>query len=365
MKINLIDPGLVGKAGHHQDIDFRIAHELMNLNHDVTIFSNRNYINDETLNKKINVVPIFSISPYSIFKKDPYTGELDEFISFTQIYSQELQKIPVADLIIVPTMFSFLLNAFGVNKTKIPIAACIHFGPDFKNINNGKLRWRIAFRNAKGSLLMNMGGLEKVNYYDYLPLTFNKKFHVFPIPHEGSQSSEEKNKIETVGFFGDQRGEKGTGLLEPLIKFLVSKNIHIILHDSSSKIRANHPSVTVINYVESLANEIAKCDLVILPYDQKEYSHKGSGILYEAIASGVPALVPFNTTLAKHVEETGAGVSFFDNDIESIYEAFETLQSTYGDIKKNACVASKKWKQVHGIKNFVKSLIDPTNFNQC
>jgi glycosyltransferase involved in cell wall biosynthesis len=337
----------------------------MNLNHDVTIFSNRSYINDEVLNKKINVVPIFSISPYSNLKKDPYTGELDEYIRFTQIYSQELQKIPVADLIIVPTMFSFLLNAFTVNKTKTPIAACIHFGPDFKNINNGKLRWRIAFRNARGSLLMNMGGLEKVNYYDYLPLTFNKKFHVFPIPLEGSQLSKQKNKIETVGFFGDQRGEKGTGLLEPLIKFLVSKNIHVIVHDSSSKISANHPSVTVINYVESLANEIAKCDLVILPYDQKEYSHKGSGILFEAIASGVPALVPFNTTLAKHVEDTGAGVTFFDNDIESICEAFETLQSTYGDIKKNASVASKKWKQVHGIKNFVKSLIEPTNFNQC
>jgi hypothetical protein len=74
-------------------------------------------------------------------------------------------------------MFSFLLNAFAIAKIKTPISACIHFGPDFRNISNGKLRWRLAFRNAKDFLFINIGSLEKINYYDYLPLTYNKKFN--------------------------------------------------------------------------------------------------------------------------------------------------------------------------------------------
>lgn len=366
MKINLIDPGLVSRVGHHHDIDLRVANELTNLNHEVTIFSHIKYVPGEALNKKLKIIPIFSADPYGrLLKADPYTGEFDEFIRFSKIYSDELKKLPVADLIIVPTMFSFLLNAFALIKTQTPIAACIMFGPDFKNINNGKLRWRIAFRNAKNSLVINIGGLEKVSYYDYLPLTFNRKFHVFPVPYDGSQLYEEKNKIETVGFFGHQRDEKGIRLLESLIKFLASKNINIILHDSSSSIKLNHPKVTALNFVENLSDEIAKCDLIFLAYNQEAYTNKGSGILYESIASGVPVLVPFNTTLAKHVEETGAGVTFYENNIESICEAFEISQATYGDIKKNASVASKKWKQIHGVKNFVKFLIDPSNFNKC
>lgn len=365
MKINLIDPGLSHKAGHHHDIDLRIASELINLGHEITIYSNLMYIQDEKLNKGIKIIPIFSISPYSNLKQDPFTGELDEFINFSNVYSQELKKISPADMIIVPTMFSFLLNAFAIAKIKTPISACIHFGPDFHNVSNGKLRWRLAFRNAKDFLVINIGGLEKINYYDYLPLTFNKKFNIFPLPHDGSLLHVEKNKIETVGFFGHQRGEKGMSLLKPLINFLISKNINIIFHDSSNSIKFDHPNVNCLGFVENLANEISKCDLILLPYMQEEYTHKGSGILYEALASGVPALVPFNTTLAEHIEESGSGIIFFDNNIDGITKAFDIAAASYSDIKKNASTASKKYSQKHGIKNFVRSFIEPSNFYKC
>jgi glycosyltransferase involved in cell wall biosynthesis len=365
MKINLIDPGLSHKAGHHHDIDLRIASELINLGHEITIYSNLKYIQDEKLSKGIKIVPIFSISPYINLKQDRITGELDDFIHYSNVYSQELKKISPADMLIVPTMFSFLLNAFAIAKIKTPISACILFGPDFCNVSNGKLRWSLAFRNSKDFLVINIGSLEKINFYDYLPLTFNKKFNIFPLPYDGSLPHEEKNKIETVGFFGHQRGEKGMDLLQPLINFLIAKNINIIFHDSSGYIKFDHPNVNCLGFVENLTNEISKCDLIILPYLQEEYSHRGSGILYEALASGVPALVPFNTTLAEHIEESGSGIMFFDHTAESIIEAFNIAEARYKDISTNASIVSKKWSQKHGIKNFVKSFIEESNFYKC
>jgi glycosyltransferase involved in cell wall biosynthesis len=365
MKINLIDPGLSNKAGHHRDVDLKVAIELINLGHDVTIFSHEDFTQDEAINKKIEINPIFSIQPYSNLKKDPFTGEIDEFNILSNIYSQELQRVPSADLFIVPTMFSFLLNAFAIAKIQIPIAACIHFAPDFFNIRTGEFRWRRAFQNAKDSLVMNLGGLERATFCDYLPLTFNKKFNIFPIPYDGNQLHEEKNKIETVGFFGHQRDEKGRKLLKPLINFLASKNINVVIHDSSSRIKFDLPNVKHLGFVENLANEISQCDLVVLPYKKEEYRQKGSGILYQALASGIPVLVPFNTTLAAHVEETESGIVFFDHNPKSIIEAFLIAENRYKEISENASIAAQNWSQKHGIINFVKSFIEESNFSRC
>jgi len=365
MKINLIDPSLTDKSGHPYDLNLRIADELLRHNHEVSIYSNNRFIDDRALNEKVKITPVFSLSPYQNLQEDPYTGELDEFIKYSSVYSQELQKIPNADLIIVPTMFSFLLNAFALIKMKTSIAACIHFGPDFNNLNNGSLRWRLAFRNAKNTLHLNLGGLEKVNYEDYLPITFNEKFNLFPLPYDGSCCVSQKSKIEVVGFFGHQRGEKGVGFFMPLINYLVSKNINIIFHDSSANIKINHPKVKYLNYVENISSEIAKCDLIFLPYKRENYSHKGSGILYESFATGVPVIVPSDTTLSEHVNLTGSGVTFSGHTIESMIDAFEAAQISYPKLLKNAVKNSGTWGQRHGIKNFVKAIIEPNNFFDC
>jgi glycosyltransferase involved in cell wall biosynthesis len=365
MKINLIDPGLENKAGHHFDLNLTIANELLNLNHEVSIYSNNNFAEEKYLNKKIKIIPTFSLSPYSELKEDPFTGEIDEFNQFSNTYSQELLKIPEADLVVVPTIFSFLLNAFALIKMKTPIAACIHFGPDFYNLNDGNIRWRLAFRNAKDSLILNLGGLERVNHDDYLPITLNKRFNVFPLPYDGSPGVSKKSKIEVVGFFGAQRGEKGIGFFMPLINYLISKDIHIIFHDSSGRIKLNHPKVRYLNFVENISSEMAKCDLIFLPYNKENYMHKGSGILYESLATGLPVIVPSGTTLAEHVKLIGSGITFSNLTLASMIEAFELAQLSYQQLLENATKNAENWNQRHGIKKFIKALMDPDNFFDC
>jgi glycosyltransferase involved in cell wall biosynthesis len=249
---------------------------------------------------------------------------------------------------------------------KIPIAACLHVGPYYYKLSNGGLRWRLAFRNGKNNLLLNLGGIEKVNYEDYLPITFNQKFNIFPVPYDGSVVTSRNSKIETVGFFGDQkRGEKGVDFFEPLINYLVSRNINIIFHDSSGDIKCNHPNIKYLNFVENIASEIAKCDLIFLPYKKENYIHRGSGILLESLATGVPVIVPSDTTLSERIKITGSGVTFSHNNLESLIESFELAQISYSKLLQNAAKNSETWPQSHGIKHFVKALIEPNNFYHC
>ena len=150
-----------------------------------------------------------------------------------------------------------------------------------------------------------------------------------------------------------------------MINFLASKSVNVVIHDSSSSIRFDLPNVKYLSFVEDLANEISQCDLIVLPYKKEEYTQKGSGILYQALASGIPVLVPFNTSLAAHVEETESGIAFFDHNPKSIIEAFLIAESRYKEISKNASITALKWSQMHGIKNFVKSFIEESNFSKC
>ena len=363
MKINLIDPGLISKKGHHHDLDLRIINQLISQNHEVILYSHKDYVTNDDKDH-IKVIPLFSINPYDNFKEDPFTGELDEFIYLSNIYSQELNQIGNADLILAPTLFSFLLNALALLKSKKPIAGCVHFGPDFQNINNGKLRWRVAFRNAAdNNLSLNIGGLEKVTVHDYLPITMNKKFHLFPLPYDGSPIVRKKTELKTIGFFGHQRGEKGFKLFEPLIKYLINEKKNIIFHDSGCSLSFNHPMVRNINFVKDISVEIAKCDLVLLPYSHDEYKNKGSGILWESLATGIPTIVPSDCTLAEHIKDTGAGITFSDSkNIESIFDAFKRAELTFEHIAQNSFIASQNWRKTHGIKNFITDFLNTNHF---
>jgi hypothetical protein len=240
MKINLIDPALRNKVGHHYDLDLKIANELLDQGHEVIIYSNHSFIKDSTVKTRIKIIPTFSKSPYDTFNLNSATNQSDEFKNFSNLYASELKKVLPAELIIVPTMFSFLLNSFTAIKTKTPIAACIMRGPELLNLKNSSISWRIAFDNAQDKLLLNLGGLESISCDDYLPLIRNKKFNIFPLPYDGLLLNKPKIKIQTVGFFGHQRIGKGLIFFKPLIEYLISKNLSITFHDSSNKIIFNH-----------------------------------------------------------------------------------------------------------------------------
>ena len=117
------------------------------------------------------------------------------------------------------------------------------------------------------------------------------------------------------------------------------------------------PGLTKLDYVPSVADEIAKCDLVVAPYDPVAYRVKGSGIVWDSIASGVPVILPARTEMGSLVESTGAGKLVESLEAEDVYRSILEARRDYATIARAAFEASQAWRGTHGIRRFVSAML--------
>jgi protein O-GlcNAc transferase len=356
IKVNLYDPALVNRAGHHYDIDFRLIRRMIERGYDVQVYSNAAIQADvkSDFEALAPVTPCFSISPYRRPTSfDSMAGSQLLFQDTTSIISKELAQTRAADLWFWPTIFAAHLNACAHIPRAPPISACVHVAPGDEY---GQLRelWRLAFINAKRAKLdLNIGAIEQELVYLFSELMVDGVFKLFPAPHDGWPLDSPKKACERIGFYGHQRSEKGSlDLISEVSGELVKRGFKITLQNSAGTVGAV-PDIESIGFVESLAQHISRCDLVILPYDRGAYRYKGSGILWEALATGVPVIVTQGTAPERLVRRLGTGTSISVLDSAVILGAVDKICENYSGFARAAFVAATEWRAQNSTDRFI------------
>jgi hypothetical protein len=67
--------------------------------------------------------------------------------------------------------------------------------------------------------------------------------------------------------------------------------------------------------------------------------------------------IKYNTTLANIIEETGGGVCFDFETIDSVLDAIDQVSKNYYQIAKDAYDSSSVWLQTNGVKKFVEKFL--------
>jgi len=94
---------------------------------------------------------------------------------------------------------------------------------------------------------------------------------------------------------------------------------------------------------------LAETDIILLPYDPAVYGMaRTSGVFAEAVAMGIPVVVPSFTWAARQCERYKTGVIFTYGDAESFEAAVRDLIKKYPEYKKRALAAAKGWQSYHG-----------------
>lgn len=364
MTINIIEPALINRAGHHFDWCLKIAKYLSKNQHEsIKIFVSKNITNDakNALSLHGEVVPLFTDKPYrSAQEVDPLCGVLTLYFDQSVLLASALQKIDQNCLWIWPTLFEYQLNALSLAKIRARITCCIHTAPEYRSTLSAML-WRDAAIRAKNSKLNISFGATFSELAKLFEPLLQKKIATLPILVDALPMTSPKTELKRIGFFGDQTKRKGLHLLPSLIKKLSLLGYKIIVQDSKGQIDGKQsPGLTVLGYVEDLAAEISKCDLIVLPYDIQAYQHMASAIAWEAVAVGVPVIAPANTVPGNFILDQHAGVAFESFTVDDIVKAVEQAKQNYHAIAAGAFHVNQNWSSHHGTAKFTQALLAQT-----
>ena len=174
---------------------------------------------------------------------------------------------------------------------------------------------------------------------------------------------------------GDARKEKGFHHLPAVLRGLWADCVatgritwtiqaNPALTDDEPEIRAAREQLrslageAVVVLTEALTSEpygrlLLSGDIILLPYDPAAYRWRSSGILVEALAAGIPPIVPADTWLARQVP---AEVGLTYTDIRQVPWLIRELVGNYDHYRSSALAFSESWIEKHNAASLIEML---------
>lgn len=361
MRVTILDPGLMDAGTHFLEWDLRLVEQLVLLGHTVNICSHVdiNPVAKALASAQATLTPLFRVSCYvHPSQLDPIAGDLMLFVEGAAMLAEDLQRVAPSDLWMWPSFTAWQLYGCSLLETSCNMSACVHQEPTF-NSPNGNIWWRYAFITAmRAKLRLNFGATTQALVNDYAGLTSGQRINRFAVAHDGVRCVRPRARPTRIGFFGYQRQEKGVEILPWLVPQLIRDGHEVVMHDSGGMVQVEASDrLTVLGFVPSLVQEIAKCDLVVTPYFAERYRSRGSGVVWDSIASGVPVIVPDATACGAMVRALGAGKTFATPSADAVYGAIRAARDDYPAIAKAACEASKRWLESEGSRHHAAAML--------
>jgi glycosyltransferase involved in cell wall biosynthesis len=241
-----------------------------------------------------------------------------------------------ADIVFIPTLAEpemlALLYCFRKHRSSLQPSYHLLFRrnlyagrePDFDRQEHALLPIRNAFLEFHSAL-----SAEKVFFYtdtEELTAQYNRfkifPFRTCPIPHTiPATEHQPPSRPLRVTYLGDAREEKGYQHLPAVVQdlwpeevqsgivsFVFQSNYNVTPGEAAAVVARNqlsaYPSTKVRLFKEAISSEqyrelLLSADIMLLPYREDLYYARSSGVLIEALAAGIPVVVPATSWLAK------------------------------------------------------------------
>jgi hypothetical protein len=204
------------------------------------------------------------------------------------------------------------------------------------------------------------------------------RFRTLPIPHTDSGPVEPCGSSEPlhVLYLGDARREKGYHHLPQIVadlwddciaggRIVLTIQSNPALTDDEPQIAAareqlrSYASTAITLLEEPLSSSayrrlLHSGGLILLPYDRPAYRWRSSGILVEALAAGIPPVVPADTWLARQLPHETLGAAY--NDVREIPAIIRRIIADYGRYRQAALAFAAGWRSKHNAASLVAML---------
>ena len=192
---------------------------------------------------------------------------------------------------------------------------------------------------------------------------FKRDFKVLPIPHTKSIIRSSIQKKDHYSFWwpgGLTRKEKGLFRIQKLANLLEDTEERVILEvamSAQNKIVLNNnvrflpTNLTREKYYEKMLNT----DLLLLPYLEKSYGYRTSGIFVEAIVAGIIPAISKDTWMASEAKKYDLQELIIDWERADLLKELLKLCGN-SKIKEKIIVMQRKYLDIHNVDNFAKKL---------
>ena len=404
----LVDHSIVDHAGHYYEYARRVLDAARDKGFETVLAVNQRAQISECSH------PIRKVFRYT-FWECQRTGVLSRFkLAFssrvrtpeqserTQRFASDLEalfassEIGADDIVLVPTLGSAELVAIAAFLAKRgmdgrnwhllfrrdiggPYSPLDLVGRAVKNqLVGGFVRSREILPNARWNFYTDTAELSSA--YNALKIG---TFKTLPIPVEAPEPADrsEPDRPITVTFPGDARIEKGAHLIPGLIRaaraagFGPDRVRFVVQGNMPNEYSGRHGKKLrrAISNAEKLGAEVIcqqldsrgyqrllkESDLVVLPYKAVLYRRRSSGVFAEAMAAGIPSIVPAGTWMANStsnqaVKSFSGTKQLLDDLVESIKHSNARKQLLHCD--------SESWRRHHLAASVVNNLLSRNTF---
>jgi glycosyltransferase involved in cell wall biosynthesis len=398
MRVFYLDPALLDDVGHHGNYCRYIVGELRGRGIETLVFGHERL--PGALQAPLRAAAHFRVSTYVHEDDDPLCAWLTGFDTLTRTTLEDLFRLPAVepeDLVFINTVRPIQLAALLEWRRATPPARRPAFVVD--SVNTG-----LEIRRVPGGLNMTVPDPRsdpRAALFRYvarrLPREAGARFHfatfgpvptelfrllldypvrTLPAPYRAVVPLRNRAGARpvTVSILGHQRTNKGYDLLPDVARDLLNArpDIRLFVQNVASKdgaaaqkrlreLAAGTPRLIV---EEEPAGEtrwlqlLAMTDLALCPYRPEAYVAGFSAVLNEALANGIPAVVPAETTMEMLLQDCGSpGTAFAPFDPASIVAATSRVLDRFDHFATLAHAAGLRWPETRGPARLVDQLL--------
>jgi hypothetical protein len=109
---------------------------------------------------------------------------------------------------------------------------------------------------------------------------------------------------------------------------------------------------------EQYYQQVARSDLILMPYSAQIYAFQSSGVFSDAVGAGVPVVVPANTWMSDRLQEGfGAGAIFPDERPQVIARSIVAALDVLPRLKASAASSAARWREAHSAQRYLEFVL--------
>jgi glycosyltransferase involved in cell wall biosynthesis len=399
VRVFYIDTGLANEVGHHATSCRLITGALRERGHDVVVAACKGI--ERPLQEELNARPTFRINTYTRCDEDPICGWLAAHFLVASATSDDLValgQVAPEDLIYVNSVMPAQLSAVYDFLTRFPDGhrpqTVVELGTDpgveyLASPSGITLAPRDPRSDARATLYRFTARQMAARPLPELQLiTFDRTSSevyslllaipvgVLPLPNVAADAPHRRDgsNVRTIAFLGHQRGEKGYHLVPDITRLLLSSGhlVRLLVHnaqpDGMTGVQQAMRALAAVDPRVELDERSAgpeawqallrRSDVIVCPYLPDRFRAAYSAITAEAIAAGIPLVVPEHTTLSETVKELEAGgTTFAGHEAASVAAAVTRLLERFEWHANRSAAAADRWSKTMGAGRMVEAML--------